>query len=100
MQTILITGAAGIVGKALRPLLREHYALRLFDRLPITDLAENESAFCGDLTRTADILEAVKGVDGVLHLACAHGTDIRFDSTLKSNYNATLQLLEAAQKSA
>ncbi|MFW0756257.1 NAD-dependent epimerase/dehydratase family protein [Pseudomonas sp. H11T01] len=99
MQTILITGAAGIVGKALRPLLREHYALRLFDRLPITDLVENESAFCGDLTRTADILEAVEGVDGVLHLACAHGIDIHFESTLNSNYNATLQLLEAAQKS-
>ncbi|WP_297832828.1 NAD(P)-dependent oxidoreductase [Pseudomonas sp.] len=99
MQTILITGAAGIVGKALRPLLRKHYALRLFDRLPITDLAENESAFCGDLTRTGDILEAVDGVDGVLHLACAYGIDIRFESTLNTNYNATLQLLEAAQKS-
>lgn len=99
MQTLLITGAAGNVGKALRPLLRQHYELRLFDRLPITDLAPNERSFCGDLTRTADILEAVEGVHGILHLACAHGTDINFQSTLGINYHATLQLLEAAQQS-
>lgn len=98
MQTLLITGAAGIVGTALRPLLRKHYALKLFDRLPITDLAENESGFVGDLTRSVDIIEAVKGVDCILHLACAHGTDIRFENTLKPNYDATLQLLEAAAK--
>lgn len=96
MQTLLITGAAGIVGTALRPLLRKHYALRLFDRLPVADLADNESAFIGDLTRTQDLVEAVKGVDAVLHLACAHGTDIRYTSTVKPNYDATLQLLEAA----
>ncbi|BAP43235.1 NAD(P)-dependent oxidoreductase [Pseudomonas sp. 21LCFQ02] len=96
MQTLLITGAAGIVGTALRPLLRKDYALRLFDRLPITDLADNETGFVGDLTRTQDLVEAVKGVDAVLHLACAHGTDIRYDSTVKPNYDATLQLLEAA----
>lgn len=96
MQTLLITGAAGIVGSALRPLLRKDYALRLFDRQPIGDLADNETGFVGDLTRTADLIEAVKGVDAVLHLACAHGTDIRYDVTVKPNYDATLQLLEAA----
>ncbi|MDE1169529.1 MAG: NAD(P)-dependent oxidoreductase [Pseudomonas sp.] len=99
MQTLLITGAAGIVGTALRPLLRQHYALRLFDRSVISELAANETAVQGDLTCTADILQAVQGVDAVLHLACAHGTDIRFETTLKPNYDATLQLLEAAERS-
>lgn len=98
MQTLLITGASGIVGTALRPLLREHYALRLFDRLPVSDLADNETACVGDLTCTADILAAVEGVDAVLHLACAHGTEIRYEATQKPNYDATLQLLQACDK--
>lgn len=96
MPTLLVTGAAGIVGHALRPLLREHYDLRLFDRQPLTDLAPNEEALIGDLTHRDSVRRAVTGVDGILHLACAHGTGIDFPATVEPNYHGTLYLLEAA----
>lgn len=98
MQTLLITGAAGIVGTALRPLLREHYKLRLLDRRSVESLDSNETEIVGDLTDPALVEHAVNGVDGILHLACAHGTDIAFQTTVEPNYHATLYLLEAAQR--
>ncbi len=98
MPTLLITGAAGIVGTALRPLLRQHYALRLLDRKPVDDLQDSETSLVGDLTDAQFVRDAVEGVDAVLHLACAHGTNIRFQSTVEPNYHATLYLLEAAER--
>lgn len=101
MPTLLITGAAGQVGSALRPLLREHYDLRLFDRREPADpsgLAANEQVVTGDLCDAACVARAVEGVDAILHLACAHGPAIRFDDTVQPNYHATLYLLEAAQR--
>ena len=98
MPTLLVTGAAGIVGTALRPYLRERFNLRLLDRRPVTDLAAGEAALVGDLTDPAFVRQAAQGVDAVLHLACAHGTDIQFQSTVEPNYHATLYLLEAAQR--
>lgn len=97
-KTILVTGAAGNVGRALRPYLRERYQLRLFDLAPIQDLVGDECSMVGDMTRADDVLHAVDGVDGIIHLACAHGTGIDFDSTVKPNYHAPLYLLEAAAK--
>lgn len=98
MPTLLVTGGAGGVATALRPYLRNHYQLRLLDRQPIAHLAANESALIGDLTDPRLIAQAVEGVDAILHLACAHGTDISFQSTVEPNYHATLYLLEAAQR--
>jgi uronate dehydrogenase len=98
MKTLLITGAAGIVGTALRPLLREHYSLRLLDRRSVSSLHPDETEVVGDLTDPALVERAVEGVHGILHLACAHGTDIAFQTTVEPNYHATLYLLEAAHR--
>lgn len=98
MPTLLVTGAAGIVGTALRAFLRQRYTLRLLDRKPVEGLVSGESALVGDLTDPAFVQQAVEGVDGIVHLACAHGTDIAFQSTVEPNYHATLYLLEAAQR--
>jgi uronate dehydrogenase len=98
MPTLLVTGAAGIVGTALRPYLRERFSLRLLDRRPVSELAANETALVGDLTDPTFVRQACEGVDAVLHLACAHGTDIQFQATVEPNYHATLYLLEAAQR--
>lgn len=98
MPTLLVTGAAGIVGTALRPFLRQRFNLRLLDRKPVEGLVEGESALIGDLTDPDCVRRAVEGVDGIVHLACAHGTDIPFHSTVEPNYHGTLYLLEAAQR--
>ena len=97
MKHLLITGAAGLVGSTLRPLLREHYRLRLLDLHPLTPVA-GEEAMTGNLCDPACVIQAVAGVDAVLHLACVHGPAARFESTLGPNYQATLQLLEASRR--
>ncbi|MEJ8857523.1 NAD(P)-dependent oxidoreductase [Variovorax robiniae] len=97
MKLLLVTGAAGLVGTALRPLLREHYRLRLVDLQAITP-TEGEETMNGDLCDPAFVQRAVAGVDAVLHLACVHGPAARFESTFGPNYQATLQLLEASHR--
>ena len=86
MPTLLITGAAGQVGTALRPLLRAHYDLRLFDRREPADPAgpaANEQVVVGDLCDPASVARAVQGVHAILHLACVHGPAIAFDATVQ-----------------
>lgn len=97
MKRLLITGAAGLVGSALRPLLREHYRLRLVDLRPV-EASPGEEAMVGDLCNPDFVERAVAGVDAVLHLACVHGPAISFESTFGPNYQAVLRLLEASQR--
>jgi uronate dehydrogenase len=97
MHRILITGATGRIGSDLRPHLRRHYALRLFDRLPTPDPTEDEETVVGDLACIDTVMDATNGISAIVHLACVHGTSIDFDDTLDPNYRATLNLLEAAR---
>ncbi len=92
---LLVTGAMGRVGTGLRPYLRTKYDLRLHDRLPVTDLQPGEQAAQGDLADYASVLSAVRGVDAVLHLACVHGLELRFEESLQANFRGTMTLLDA-----
>ncbi len=98
MDKILITGAAGRVGTAVRPYLRERFALRNFDVLPVPDLAPGEEMVVGDLNDARDVRAAVAGVDAVLHLACVHGLGLTFEASLDANYRALAALLEATRQ--
>ncbi|MFQ6186486.1 NAD-dependent epimerase/dehydratase family protein [Sinorhizobium meliloti] len=97
MRTILITGAAGNVGRLVRPLMRDSYKLRVTGRndFPVDD---REEKIIGDLTSEAFCQEVVEGVDGVIHLAGLVGPDFSFEETLEPNYRAVLYLLEACRK--
>ena len=68
-RTILITGAAGQVGTALRHELRNDFRLRLADLQPVRDLTNREEAVRCDVTVASEIAAAMQGVDGVIHLA-------------------------------
>lgn len=97
MKTILITGSAGKVASVIRPYLREHYKLRLLDRITTTELTENESMLIGDICDQNTIMQACDGVDGIIHLACSYGLDIDFESTVDANYRSILYLLDACK---
>lgn len=99
MPKILITGAAGRVGTAIRPFLRGNFSLRLFDRSAVPDPTEGEEVIVGDLTSPTDVRKAVEGTVGIVHLACVHGLEIGFEQTLDTNYRAMLYLLEATKGS-
>jgi uronate dehydrogenase len=98
MKTLLITGSAGGVASRLRPLLRDEYALRLFDRVETRDLSDNETSIVGDLADPEAIQRACEGVDGIVHLACAYSLDIDFEDTLDANYRGLLYLLDACRR--
>lgn len=95
--TVLVTGAAGRVGSAIRPYLRERFALRLHDRRPTPRPEGDETVLVGDLASRSDVRAAVRGADAVLHLACVHGLDLRFEDSIDANVRATVHLLEEAR---
>src|ERR1700754_2284014 len=93
-RTVLLTGAAGGLGTLMRGLLPKYgYELRLFDLLPI----EGEpDAITADLSDTAALREAVRGVDAIIHLA-GISLEASFDKILKANIEGTYNLYEAAR---
>jgi uronate dehydrogenase len=94
---ILITGAGGIVGRALRrELASQHDRLRLFDLREITDLAPGEETVVGSVTDRSVLLEAMRGVNAVIHLAgCT--TDANIDEQIAGNVLGAFNLYEAAR---
>ena len=67
-KRLLITGAAGKVGGALRKHLKDRYDLRLLCHRTIPDdLAENEELVVGDISDFQAMLEATRGVDACQH---------------------------------
>ena len=95
---LLVTGAAGRVGSALRPYLRAHYDLRLHDLVPAPEPVEGESVVVGDLASYEPVAGAVAGVDAVLHLACVHGFGLRFEESLDANFRGVINLLDAVRE--
>ncbi|MQY33329.1 Uronate dehydrogenase [Streptomyces sp. RB17] len=94
-RTVLLTGAAGGLGTLMRSLLPEYgYTLRLFDVRPVEDAPD---AITADLTDTAALREAVRGVDAVLHLA-GISLEAPFEKILRSNIEGTYNLYEAARE--
>jgi nucleoside-diphosphate-sugar epimerase len=95
-MTILITGAGGIVGRGLRrELLLQHNDLRLFGRHEITDLAPGEEAIVGDIVDRSALIEAMRGVSAVIHLAgCT--TDAGIEEQISGNIVGAYNIYEAA----
>src|SRR5690606_33034266 len=95
---LLVTGAAGRVGTALRPYLRRSYDLRLHDRVAAPAPLDGETVVVGDLASYGAVRAAVAGVDAVLHLACVHGLDLRFEDSLDANFTGVVNLLDALRE--
>ena len=98
MKTIAITGAAGSVGTGLRaPLLALGYRLLLLDIREIADCREHEQSRVVDCTDKDKLVEAFKGVDGIVHLsACT--TDAAWDQQVKLSVEGCIAVFEAARE--
>ncbi|MDR3371563.1 SDR family oxidoreductase [Rhodoferax sp.] len=67
---ILVTGATGMVGKALcQRLVDDGFAVRAAVRTIDAELATSDVAFVGDINELTDWQTALTGVDVVVHLA-------------------------------
>jgi uronate dehydrogenase len=99
VKTILLTGAAGIVGSLIRPLLSQHYSrVVLTDIAEVNDVVENERFLRGDIVDSEFVIRAAAGVDAIIHLAGMVGPDYSFIDVLGPNIIGTHNIFNAARK--
>src|ERR1700691_3690157 len=96
MTRVLITGAAGLIGRVLRAGFQGHYALRLADIAPQAPAQADEEIVTADITRLEDLLPVMKGVDVVVHLAGVPDED-RWQRIRDMNIEGCYNVFEAAR---
>jgi uronate dehydrogenase len=98
MQRVLLTGAAGGVGRRLRRLLPPVYPeVRLTDIAKPPDLAPGETFLAADLADLAQVEAVVDGVDGIVHLG-GHSVEGPWETILQANIVGCYNLFEAARR--
>jgi uronate dehydrogenase len=99
MNRILITGAAGQIGNALRAGLRGAFPLiRLVDVAPLGAAASGEEAVAADIRDMAAMEKATAGIDCVVHLA-GQSTEAEWEKVLPLNIEGCYNVFEAARRS-
>jgi nucleoside-diphosphate-sugar epimerase len=95
-ERILITGPGGRVGPHICPLLRERYALRLYDQRPMPVNGDDE-CIEGDIRDTEKLRGACSGVKAMIHLAAISDEDDFRSKLLPVNIDGTYSAFEAAR---
>jgi uronate dehydrogenase len=97
-KRLLLTGAAGNLGRQLRPALAawaEH--VRISDIVPMHEIAAHEEAVIADLADRAAVRALLEGVDAVVHLG-GISVDAPFDDLLQANVLGLYNVYSGAQK--
>ena len=93
-RSVLVTGAAGVIGQA--------FIRHCRDRYKITGLDLKEAAGVRTTIASIDDLGAIEpafsGVDAVVHLAAAISVDSPWDAVLHANLIGTYNVFEAARR--
>ncbi|TSC92547.1 MAG: NAD-dependent epimerase/dehydratase, partial [Candidatus Berkelbacteria bacterium Licking1014_85] len=108
VKKILLVGGAGYLGSVLcRKLLNRRYKVRVLDNLTYGDEGikalyknKNFEFFKGDIRNISDLVEAIKGMDAVIHLAAIVGDPacaVDSEETLEINYLATKTITETCK---
>jgi nucleoside-diphosphate-sugar epimerase len=95
---VLITGAAGRVGTALRRHWNDRYRLRLADAAPMERESTREELVTFDATEPDQFDRVCSGVDTVVHLAADAGSGDFYGSLLPRNIVGAYNAFEAAAK--
>ena len=100
MKRILITGAAGKIGDALRKGLRGSYSLiRLADIAPFGTADTGEEVYATDIRDIAALDKAMAGIDCVVHLAGVP-EEAEWDTVLSLNIEGCFNVFESARRQA
>ncbi|MCG2583770.1 NAD(P)-dependent oxidoreductase [Massilia sp. TS11] len=97
-KRLLLTGAAGGLGKVLRERLKAFTeVLRLSDIADLGAAAEGEEIFQLNLADKAAVLKAVEGCDAILHFG-GISTEYPFEDIMFANIQGTYNIYEAAHR--
>lgn len=90
---VVLTGAGGVIGQAVR----EHLGKR-YDFVNITRKPAEFSDLVADISDLAAIRPAFEGADAVVHLAASISVDSPWESVLHDNLIGTYNVYEAARQ--
>ena len=106
-MSYLITGGAGFIGSNIaRALVQKNENVRILDNFSsgnienLTDISDRVEVIDGDIRDYWTVVEAVKGIDYILHQAALPSVPRSVKNPLTSNtvnINGTLNVLEAAK---
>jgi len=96
MKRVLITGAAGDVGRRITPLLRAAYPEIILSDVKEPDDLKGPHFRKADLASLEETAAAVAGVDGIVHLG-GYSVEGPWDSILSANIIGCYNLFEAAR---
>ena len=97
MKRILITRAAGAIGRVLRAAYRGKYRLRLSDIAPLGEAAAGEELVQADIADAAARETMMQGVDCVLHLGGVSVEDA-WEKILPANIAGCYNVFEAPRR--
>lgn len=98
MNRLLLTGAAGQIGTALREGLRGRFpVLRLTDNRDLGEAQAGEEIVPADLTNFDGVHAAMEGVDAVIHLG-GIADEHTYERIRDVNFDGTYHVLEAARQ--
>jgi uronate dehydrogenase len=96
-RRILLTGAAGNLGRQLRPRLKRYCdQLRLSDRAELGAAADGEELVQVDLADKAAVHRLLEGVDAVVHMG-GISTEQAWSAIVEANISGMVHLYEAAR---
>ena len=108
MQKCLVTGGAGFIGSHIvEALLRRGDQVRVLDNFStgnpdnLKDVREDIEVIEGDLRKSSDVQDAVKGMDTIFHLAAFVSVPQSMEdpgACFDTNVNGTIQLFKLAEE--
>ena len=97
-KKVLITGAAGRIGRVLRDSLKAEYDLRLLYHRTVLPAEPGEEVHIAAITDLDAMVKAVDGMDAVVHMAGNPSTRATFEEALEANIRGTYCIYEAARR--
>jgi uronate dehydrogenase len=96
-KPILLTGAAGVLGRWLRPRLVEKYGrLRVSDKADPAPLHKGEEGIVADISNFEQVSRAVAGSGAIIHFG-AYSIEAKWETILPATIIGTYNVYEAAR---
>lgn len=97
-QKLLITGAAGRLGRHLRGSLKPHVgSMRLSDVAPMAPATDGEELVSCDLADKRGVDQMVAGCDAIVHLGGCP-SELPFEQILETNIKGVVHIYEGARR--